>query len=425
MHRPILQLENHPRRLQRDDGSVLLTRVIPNVYGIAVGVFVRSGSRDEPRPQAGISHLLEHLVFKGTRDRSAFELARDLEAMGAQVDAYTTKEHTAYTLAVLPDYLPEALAILASMIQDSTFPEDQLALEKGVVLEEILSAEDNPEDFVHERFCEEVWPRHRLRHPILGGAETVQAIDRATLADWSERVHRGGNVIVSAAGAIGATEEEALFHAFDLPAGDFPLSPSTDAAPSPGLHLLTREGLSQEYVELGLPGVDVDHPDRFAISLLSNILGGGMSSRLFQRIREEQGLVYSIYSYADFHRDTGMLGTSFSSRPSHSQRALDLVAEEYRRLRAGDVDEDEIDLNKAQLLSSVVLGMEGSNKQMIRIGLSEMLYGRFIPVEEVLDRIDAIDRDDIVRLAERYLDPALQTVMAYGPLSPGDLEWST
>lgn len=423
MHRPILQLENHPRRLQLDNGSVLLTRVIPNVYGIAVGVFVRSGSRDEPLEQAGISHLLEHLVFKGTSDRTAFELARDLEAMGAQLDAYTTKEHTAYTLAVLPDYLPDALEILASMIQDSTFPEDQLALEKGVVLEEILSAEDNPEDFVHERFCEKVWPRHVLRHPILGTSDTVQSIDRTTLEAWCRRVHRGGNIIVSAAGAIGATEEEALFHAFDLPAGDFELSPSTDAAPSPGLHALTREGLSQEYVEVGLPGVDVDHPDRFAVSLLANILGGGMSSRLFQRVREEQGLVYSIYSYADFHRDTGMLGTSFSSRPSHTQRALDLVVEEYRRLRAGEVDDEEIDLNKAQLLSSVVLGMEGSNKQMLRIGLSEMLYGRFVPVEEVLDRIDAIGRDDIVRLAETYLDPGLQTVMAYGPLAPGELSW--
>jgi predicted Zn-dependent peptidase len=414
MHRPVLRVEDEPLRKELENGSVLLSQPVAEAYGVAVGVFVTTGTRDEPPECAGISHMLEHLVFKGTPDRNAFELARDLEAMGAQVDAYTTKEHTGYTLQVLPEHLEEALSILASMLEDSVFPEDQLRLEKDVILEEIQSAEDNPEDYVHDQFCEKLWPDHVLRHPVLGTAASVRSIERATLEEWSNTVHRGGNVILAAAGVIGPREQQILEDAFRFAPGTPAQGAGGVARVAPGLHTITREGLSQQYLEIGVPVVDANHPDRFGMALLSNILGGGMSSRLFQRVREEEGLAYSIYTYSDHFRDTGVLGTSFSASGSKCQRAIDLVVEEYRRLRSGEIDDDEVELNKAQIISGVVLGLEGSFKQMLRIGRSD---------EEVLESIESITREDIVRLADLYLDPARQTVMSYGPLGAEGLSW--
>jgi predicted Zn-dependent peptidase len=421
MQRPVLRPETGPVRRTLDNGSVLLTRPMPGAYGVAVGVVVSSGTRDEDPAQGGISHLLEHMVFKGTDSRTAFELARDMEALGGQLDAYTTKEHTAYTLKVLPAQLPEALQLLSDMLERSTFEESQLELERQVVLEEIFSAEDAPDDFAHERFCERLYPGHPLQHMILGTEETVRGIDRSALADYSSRVHRGSNVLIAAAGAITPDIEDLLSRAFGFAPGEFAPGDDPQVAASPGVHSFEKKGLAQQYVEVGIPTIPVTHPDRYTLSLMSNLLGGGMSSRIFQRVREEHGLAYSIYNYTDFFRDTGMLATSFSSSPDNCDRALAIVAEEYDRLRSGDLEEDELESNKAQLMSSVVLGMESTLSQMLRLARTEMAFGRFIPLSEVIDEIEGITRQEVIRLAEEFLDPAQQTVVGYGPLDA--LNW--
>lgn len=421
MQRPVLRPESGPRRLELENGSILLTRPMPEVYGVAVGVVVCSGTRDEDPRLNGISHLLEHMVFKGTPTRTAFELARDMEALGGQLDAYTTKEHTAYTLKVLPAQLPEALELLSDMLERSAFATDQLELERQVVLEEIFSAEDTPDDFVHERFCEQLYRGHPLQHMILGTAESVGAIGPDDLREFSGRVHRGSNVIVAAAGAVTPEIESQLASAFGFEAGGIDRGADPAVHASPGVHGYVKEGLSQQYLEIGIPSIGVTHPDRYALSLMSNLLGGGMSSRLFQRVREEEGLAYSIYNYTDYYRDTGMLATSFASSPENCNRTLSIVAEEYGRLRRGELDEDELETNKAQLISSVVLGMETTLGQMLRLARTEMAFGRFVPMAEVIDEIENIRIDDIVRLAVRYLDPAAQTVVSYGPVER--VEW--
>jgi predicted Zn-dependent peptidase len=421
MQRPVLRPESGPRRLELENGSILLTRPMPEVYGVAVGVVVQTGTRDEDPGLGGISHLLEHMVFKGTPTRTAFELARDMEALGGQLDAYTTKEHTAYTLKVLPGQLEEALELISDMLERSSFAADQLELERQVVLEEIFAAEDTPDDFAHERFCERLYAGHPLQRMILGTAETVEAIGPDDLREFSSRVHRGSNVIIAAAGAVTPEIESQLVSAFGFPPGDVARSTDPVVLAAPGVHGYVKEGLSQQYVEIGIPAIPVTHPDRYALSLLSNLLGGGMSSRLFQRVREEEGLAYSIYNYTDFFRDTGMLATSFSSSPENCNRALAIVAEEYTRLRAGELDEHELETNKAQLISSVVLGMETTLGQMIRLARTEMAFGRFVPMDEVIDEIENIRIEDVVRLAERYLDPTAQTVVSYGPTEP--VEW--
>lgn len=422
MQRPVLRPESAPQRQVLDNGSVLLTRRLPDVYGIGLAVVIRSGTRDESPEHNGISHLLEHMVFKGTPTRSAFDLARDMEALGGQLDAYTTKEHTAYTLKVLPTQLEPALEILSDMLERSHFAQDQLDLEKQVVVEEILSADDTPDDYVHERFNERLWPDHSLVRPILGTEKTVRGIARETLREWCERTHRGDNVIISVAGALDDTGEQRVRAGFGFGAGHFRRDTPHAADPAPGSWCERRESLQQQYVEIGIPALDYDDPDRYSLSLMSNLLGGGMSSRLFQRVREEEGLAYSIYNYTDFHRDTGLIATSFSSSPENCPRAMRVIAEEYERLRSGSVDEAELESNRAQLISSVVLGMESTLSQTMRMARTEMAYGRFVPIAEILEKIEAVSRDDVVRLAERFLDPELQTVAGYGPLE--SLEFS-
>jgi predicted Zn-dependent peptidase len=413
--RPQIKAEPPPRRWVLDDGAVFVSRTTPDAYGVAVGVMVRTGTRDEDRVLGGISHLLEHMVFKGTARRTAFELARDMEAIGAHLDAYTTKEHTGYTVRVLPEELPAALDILAEMLLESTFAEDQLALEKQVVVEEISSSEDTPDDHVHELFTEKLLGTHPLSRPILGTRESVVAIspdDLRTHATWA---HRGGNVILAAAGSLGDRELDCIARAFPFPVGSVETTPASLAIPRPGSWVYPKN-LTQQYVEIGVPAVGMSHADRFGISLLANLLGGGMSSRLFQKVREEEGLAYSIYSYSEFHRDTGALCTSFSATPEHCQRALEVIGDEYERLRRGDVGGDEIEMNKTQLAASAILGLEGSMSQMSRLARCEMYYGRFVPVEEVLTGIETITRDDLVRIADHYLDPRLQTLVGHGPI---------
>jgi predicted Zn-dependent peptidase len=307
------------------------------------------------------------------------------------------------------------------MLERSAFEEAQLELERQVVLEEISSSEDAPDDFAHERFCERLYPSHPLRNMILGTAESVRGIDRATLAAFSDRIHVGSNILIAAAGALTGEIEQAIEEAFSFRAGDVEGTPDLAVIAAPGVDAYQRASLAQQYVEVGIPSIPVTHPDRYALSLMSNLLGGGMSSRLFQRVREEHGLAYSIYNYTDFFRDTGMLATSFSSSPDNCDRALAIVAEEYARLRAGDLDEDELESNKAQLMSSVVLGMESTLSQMLRLARTEMAFGRFIPISEVIDEIEGISRDDVIRLAGQFLDPARQTVVGYGPLD--SLSW--
>ena len=415
MNLPPMEKETAPARRVLDNGSVLLTQTTPGALGVSFGLWVRSGTRHENPQQAGISHLLEHMVFKGTDRRSAFELSRDMEALGGSLDAFTTKEMTAYTLRVLPHQLEEALSILAEMLERSTHPVDQLALEKEVVVEEIFSSEDTPDDFVHERFLEHLLPGHPLSRPILGSVESVKAITREGLLARMRQVHRGENLVLTAAGAIGELQVEQIARAFHFPEGE--AEPAVDLqtpGPAPGLFSYPKD-LSQLYLEIGIPTVGIDHPDRMALVLLSNLLGGGMSSRLFQRVREDEGLAYSIYSWAEFSTDAGAIGTTLAASPEKSERALAVISAEYEKLRRGELEQDEIEINRNQVLASILLGLEGSMHQISRMARNEIYHQRFVSVEELMRKLYAVTRDDLVRLAENYLVPSLQTVVGHGP----------
>ena len=415
MNLPPMEKETPPSRKVLGNGTVLLSRPTPGAHGVSLGVWIRSGTRHEDPALGGISHLLEHMVFKGTHRRDAFALSRDMEALGGNLDAFTTKEHTAYTLRILPGQLQDALRILAEMLQDSIHPEDQLALEKDVVIEEILSSEDTPDDFVHERFIERLFVGHPLSRPILGTKETVLPIGRDDLLRHMQSVHRGGNVILSLTGAIGEREEAIVAQAFDFSPGSPPaVTEGLAPGPAPGRFSYPKD-LSQLYLEIGIPTVAAAHSDRYGLILLSTLLGGGMSSRLFQRVREQEGLAYSVYSWADFNADTGSLCTSLCASPDKGLKALSAVAEEYERLRRGEIDDQEMEMTRNQVLAAMILSLEGSMHQMSRLAREEIYIGRFVPVEELIRQLYSVDREDLVRLADTYLDPALQTVVGHGP----------
>lgn len=415
MNLPPMEKETAPARRVLDNGSVLLTQATPGALGVSFGLWVRSGTRHEDPQLGGISHLLEHMVFKGTDRRSAFQLSRDMEALGGSLDAFTTKEMTAYTLRVLPHQLEEALSILSEMLERSTHPEDQLALEKEVVIEEILSSVDTPDDFVHERFMERLLPGHPLSRPILGTVESVKAIGRDSLLDRMQAVHRGENVVLTAAGAVTEQQVEQIARAFHFPRGSMEAGAELAVpGPAPGLFSYPKD-LSQLYLEIGIPTVGIDHPDRMALVLLSNLLGGGMSSRLFQRVREEEGLAYSIYSWAEFSADAGAIGTTLAATPEKSEQALAVIAAEYEKLRRGQIEQDEIELNRNQVLASMILGLEGSMHQISRMARNEIYHHRFVSVEELIRKLYAVTRDDLVRLSESYLVTDRQTVVGHGP----------
>ena len=384
--------------------------------GVAFGVFVHQGTRDETPQVAGISHLLEHMLFKGSSRRDAFELARDIEALGAQLDAYTTKEFTAYTLKCLPQVFRPAAEILREMLRDSIFPEDQLELEKSVVIDEIKGSEDTPDDHVHELFCSELFGAHPLGRPILGTVESVRSIDRKTLWQWCETAHRGGNVIVSLAGATSAQIVADVAELFDFPAGkSLRAQPPIDLGRA--ARLANRRTLEQQYVELGALCGGALAPERFAIGLLANLLGGGMSSRIFQRVREREGLAYSIYCYADSFFDVGVFGTSFASTAANAPRVLEIIGEEYARLCQGELDAPELQSNRTQLLAGIVLGLEGSGSQMTRMARSEMLYGRYLTTEEIIEGVSAVRIEDVLAVAQELLDPSRQTLVTHGPIA--------
>lgn len=405
-----------PRRTELDNGAVMLSRPVSESWGVSLGILVRRGSRDEQPEWGGICHLLEHMVFKGTARRSALDIARELEDLGAQLDAYTTKEYTGYTLRVLGEQLVPSLDIVADMLLHSEFPPDQLALERQVVVEEILSCEDNPEDFVHEALEARLLEGHPLSRPILGTRDSLARIGPGQLHSHAQDAHRGGNVLIGLAGEVDESVERQVAAAFAFPAGHSRTLAAQAADPRPGLWNHPRDGLGQQYVELATPALAADHPDRYALALLASALGGGMSSRLFQRVREEEGLAYSIYSGAESYRDTGSLETSFSASPEHCQRALDVVAEEYDRLRREGLSARELELNRNQLRSGVLLAQEGSLNQVGRMLRDELVHGRHVPLAETLSAIEAITATDVQRLASGLLDPGRQTVVAHGPV---------
>jgi predicted Zn-dependent peptidase len=400
------------------NGVRVLAQHVPATYSVVLGVFVGVGSRDEESRVAGISHFVEHMVFKGTERRTAYDLALALERVGGSLEAHTTKEYTCFYTRVLREHFDLALDVLSDLVLHATYPPDQIELEHGVVIEEINNVYDNPEDWIFEILAEKVYGAHPMAWPILGSRESVSGIGRKELVEFTGKAYVGDNVVISVAGDIDVPSALAKIEAsFPFPPGSLAKSRAPMTPTVGKTHFQVDDKLTQQYVVLGATSLSYEDDDRFPLLLTTTLLGGGMSSRLFQSVRENAGLCYSIYTFAEFSRDGGLTGTSLAVSPENTAPALDLVWKEFEKIRADGISERELDDNRDQLKGSMLLGMENVASKMSRLAKNEMYYRRQVLTEETLRRLDAITRDDVMRMLDAYFRRDACVLVGLGPLA--------
>jgi predicted Zn-dependent peptidase len=391
---------------------------MPGVRSVALGAWVRAASLHESADKMGISHMLEHMVFKGTARRSAKELALALETLGGSLDAYTAREHTAYQAKVLDEHLPQAADVLADLIFRPTLRATDLALERKVVLEEISTVDDTPDDLVFELHNSQLWGTHPYGYSILGTRETVAALDQSDLKALHGRAYHPEQIVVAAAGNV---EHDALLETLEssgwaaIPRGGLPtLTSPAPIVQAPGAVHFERD-TAQTHIVIGSSVFAHSDPRRYAMSMIGMLFGGGMSSRLFQRVREELGLAYSVYSFQSFHEDSGVHGVYVGTTPESARAAVDAINSEMEMLAAQGLSEEDLTAGKSQLKGQITLSLESPSSRMYRAAGVELYGEPYRTLDEVLALVDAIDTETVAGLCRTYFNPAAQTLVSLGP----------
>jgi predicted Zn-dependent peptidase len=409
------------RRSVLPNGIRILTERMPHVRSVAVGVWVETGSRREPRPRGGISHLIEHLVFKGTATRSAEEIAKTMDSVGGQMDAFTTKEHTCFYVQVLDEHLPLAVDLLTDILLHPRFDAEELEREKQVVLQEIKMVDDTPDDIIHDIFAEQIWKDHPLGRPILGTRELVTGFSRDVIAEHFAEEYVAPKVIIAAAG--NATHEQVveLFRAGFDGFGRPPIArPDSTPGMIPGVNIVHKQ-LEQVHLVMGFPGLRQSAPERYALFLLNDIIGGSMSSRLFQEVRERQGLVYAIHSGVQAFLDTGVLYFYAATDPGNFSKVLKSVMKELRDLKKNGIKREELTRAKDHLKGSLMLSLETSSSRMNRLAKHEMHLGSFLTMDDMIANIEAVEHEQVQALVGELLDEDRLALTTLGPLDRRNL----
>jgi predicted Zn-dependent peptidase len=405
------------------NGLLVLTERMSHLRSVAMGVWIDSGSRDEAPEVNGISHFIEHMVFKGTTTRSASQFAREVDAIGGNLDAFTGKETIGFNIKVLDENVPAALDLLTDLVLHPTFDPSDLEKEQGVILEEIKMDEDDPNYLVHELFTQSFWKGDALGRPILGTAKTVSSFNQAIVLEEYARRFTPANIVFTAAGNLDhddfVAQVEVAFSSLSATHGD-KLTRTPPPTAYPHITLKNKKSLEQVQFCLAVPSLPVADPDRYAAYLLNSILGGGMSSRLFQSIREERGLAYSIYSEMNPFRDTGSLAVYAGCSIDRTREVLALTLSEFTRLKSELVATDELDRAKNQIKGNMVIGLESSNSRMSSLARQQMYWGRFFSLDEITTEIDRVTPADLQRLANQLLQPDALALTLLGNL--GDLK---
>ncbi|MGB9144329.1 MAG: pitrilysin family protein [Acidobacteriaceae bacterium] len=409
--------ERNIRRTVLPSGLIVLTERMEHVRSVAMGVWMRAGSRHEVPELNGISHFVEHMVFKGTRSRSAQRIAREVDAIGGNLDAFTGKETVCFNMKVLDEHVPTALDVLSDLVLNPVFASEEIARERGVILEEIKMDEDNPDTLVHEIFTQNFWKGHPLGKPILGTRETVRSFEQNTLVRFFEQRFLAGNMVFSAAGNL---EHDSFV---ELVARNFgSLGPgrvaSDTEAPvvTPRIHLRNKKSLEQVQLCLGVPAPPVADESRYTTLLLNTILGGGMSSRLFQTVREERGLVYAIYSDLNPYRDTGSLCVYAGTSADRAVQVIELIMDEFRRLKTEPLQADELRRAKDQLKGNLLLSLESSMSRMSNLARQQLYFERFFGLDEILDRVESVTEEQVMAMAENLFQPERVALTLLGRL---------
>lgn len=409
--------ERNIRRTTLPNGLTILTEKMDHVRSVAMGVWIRAGSRHELPEVNGISHFVEHMVFKGTKSRSAQRIAREVDAIGGNLDAFTGKETVCFNIKVLDEHVPTALDVLSDLVLNPVFATDEITRERGVILEEIKMDEDNPDYLVHEIFTQAFWKDHPLGKPILGTKETVRRFERETLCSYYGQKFHGGNMIFSAAGNIDHDNfvEQVTRRFESLPAGE---SLTVKVPPKTAARIILKNKKSLEQVQLclGVPAPPIADESRYITLVLNTILGGGMSSRLFQTVREERGLAYSIYSDLNPYSDTGSLCVYAGTSSDRAVQVVQLVMEQFRRLKTETLPADELRRAKDQLKGNLLLSLESSMSRMSNLARQQMHFNYFFGIQEILDKVESITEDQVLAMANHLFQPETVAVTLLGRL---------
>ena len=388
------------------NGVRVITEAMAHVRSVSVGVWIGTGSRRETPEQNGLSHFIEHMLFKGTTTRSAEDIARSVDSIGGNLDAFTAKELVCFNTKVLDQHLGLAMDVVADLVLHPMFRPEDLDKEKGVILEELKMEEDSPDYLVHEIFSSNFWKDHPLGKPILGTKETVKRFDREMVESYYRAVYAPRNLVITAAGNLThARMVELAREHFESLGGNGSAPPDRAPNTHARIALRNKKSLEQVHMCLGVPSYPLGHEDRFACYVLNTLLGGGMSSRLFQNIRERQGLAYAVFSELNPYRDTGCLSIYAGTSIESAGKVVESILKEFRQLKQERIVEEELRRAKDHLKGSLMLSLESTSSRMSNLARQEMYFGHFFSLDELVESIEAVTADDVQRIARAFFDP--------------------
>ena len=409
--------EGEVRRTALANGVRVITEAMPHVRSAAVGLWVGTGSRAESPEFNGITHFIEHMFFKGTARRSAEDIARSVDSIGGNLDAFTAKELVGFTAKVLDEHLGTAFDVLSDLLLRPLFREEDIEKEKRVILEEIKMESDNPEYLVHEIFSANFWKGHSLGKPILGTKDTVRRFNREMIRRHYCRHYVPSNLIITAAGRL---SHERVVELAREQFESLPPNGTVPQDPPPTTHarisLRQKKDLEQVHLCLGVPSYPLSHQDRFVCYVLNNVLGGGMSSRLFQNIRERQGLAYAVFSELNPYRDTGCLSVYAGTSREAARTVVDLILKEFRQMKAEPVEEEELRRAKDYMKGSLMLSLESTSNRMANLARQELYFGRFFSLDELVENIEEVSAEGVQRIAMQLFDPRNIALTVLGKL---------
>lgn len=406
--------------IQKDvfpNGMTIVTEAMSAVRSVSIGIWLRTGSRHERKSENGMSHFLEHMLFKGTKNRSAEEIARSADSIGGHLDAFTAKEYTNFSTKVLDEHLPRAFDVLADLVKNPLLRPNHIAKESQVIQEEIKMVEDTPDDLLHEVFTQSYWRGHALGRPILGTRQTIGSFNRRRLLNYFHRNYTPNNMLIAAAGHLEhARVVDLVFREF----GDAPAGAALADGPAPVAHPhiahRRKKNLEQVHILVGAPAYPQSHDKRFACYLLNTVLGGGMSSRLFQNIREKRGLAYAVFSGLNTFRDVGCLSVYAGTATDNARSVVQLILEEFRQLKSSPLADEELQRAKDYLKGSMLLSLESTMSRMSNLARQEMYFGRSISLDEIAERVDAVTPEAVLDVARELFHTDQIALTALGPL---------
>jgi predicted Zn-dependent peptidase len=399
------------------NGIRVISENIPHAHSVTIGIWVASGSRDERAEFSGVAHFIEHLLFKGTGQRSALQIAREIDALGGILNAFTGREYVCYYAKVLHRFLPKVVDLLADIFLNSLFETEEIDKERKVILQEIGLLEDTPDDFIHDLFAQKFWQGHPLGRPIIGTAQSVGVLDRDIVTAYRNKVYRAENIIIAAAGKVNHDELLALLGTLfeQVPAGSRPV-PVPPSLPTKKVEAVPKD-LEQVHLCLGTLSIPQAHPRRYEAFIFNTVLGGSMSSRLFQEVREKLGLAYSIYSYISSHSDSGSIAVYAGTSRERFQEVIEIVLRELRRLKTDPLTREELENAKEQLKGNILLSLESSDNRMTKLAKNEIYFGRYQPLMEIVKGIDQVTPESILELSAELIDDNYLTLVLMGEMS--------